>query len=186
MGFIDGVIAKVGKKKITKAAVKRWGGNANEYNNLDNAFFVLATYGTVAFAGFPYVNEKQSAKFYRKNLTRWNTMTKTKIKDRTELLTPSDLKGEDFIDKTKSYIADGVPIICAINQNKTVCTIEFAGDETSIDNHIVTLLGYDSIKRIFIVRNNYDCCECNIEIGYERFLKCLRWAYILELSESEI
>jgi len=180
-GFVDGVIADVGKRKVRKAANEKWGGNLEDYNNLDNAFWVLHVYGTVSFSEFPLIEEKNSAKFYRRNKTMLKEANVTLIKDRKELLTPEDTKDEAFIKSLAQYISNGVPIICAINQKEAVCTIEFAGDAASGDNHIVTILGYNLRSRNFIVRNNYDCCNCDIEIGFDEFLRCLRWAYVLEI-----
>jgi len=184
LGFVDGIIADLGRKKVLQAAIDRWGGDPGDYNNLDNAFLILITYGTVPFSEFPYVDEKSSAKYYRKNKSVWKSKPTTKIKDRIELVKPADLKDETTIKNLTSYLGRGIPIICAINQGEAVCNVEFAGDAAWGDNHIVTLMGYDSDKRLFIVRNNYDCCNCNIEIDYQRFLRALRWAYVLELQDS--
>ena len=55
-GYVDGIIAHLGPDAVKRLAWQAYGGNINDYGNLDNSLYILQTYGAYFFYRFPYSN----------------------------------------------------------------------------------------------------------------------------------
>jgi hypothetical protein len=182
-GYTDGLIYHFGPDSVKTMAWKANGGNINDYGNLDNALYILQTYGAWFFYRFPYTKEADINQHF--DLTLAQTAPDIRVSKIREIITPADYQHTDTItNRVQRAIASGRPVICAIRELKGYCDERFVRDgdvsQMPTANHIVTIVGYDLARHTFRVKNNF-APDCVFSVPIARFCNALSWAYVLDM-----
>ncbi|MDB5022866.1 MAG: hypothetical protein JWP78_621 [Mucilaginibacter sp.] len=182
-GYTDGIIAHLGPDAVKRLAWQTYGGNINDYGNLDNALYILQTYGACFFNRFPYTKEAVINAHFSTALMQ--TPPDIKIKKIREIVTPAVYKMADTIlNRVRMEVAGGHPVICAIKEKTGFCDERFIKPANwsiaPASNHIVTIVGYDATARTLRIKNNFSE-DCVFSVPLDKFCAVLSWAYVLDL-----
>ncbi|MDN5286559.1 MAG: Papain family cysteine protease [Mucilaginibacter sp.] len=181
-GYADGIIYHLGADSVKKIAWQTYGGNINDYGNLDNVLYVLQTYGAYFFSRFPYTKEAIINAHFDTGLMQ--LPPDIRINKVREIITPVDYKKIDTVlARVQREIATGHPVICAIKERRGYCDERFINpgnwNTAPSSNHIVTIVGYDTSTKNLRVKNNFSE-DCVFSVPLVKFCAALSWAYVLD------